>query len=84
MTTPLDRTVELGRPAFIGPILRQHRRGAGDPTHRRVGPFWFRATRTAEGGTLAASIVSSRLLARIYRQLREQITGRADATSVAD
>ena len=26
----------------------------------------------------------SRLLARIYRQLREQITGRADATSIAD
>ncbi len=52
MTAAPARTVELGRPALIGPILRQHRRGPGDPTHRSVGPFWFRATRTAEGPAL--------------------------------
>lgn len=39
-----------GRP--IGPYLARLRRGAGDPTHRRVGSTWFRATRTPLGPAL--------------------------------
>lgn len=47
-----DRHVRLGHPALLGPLFNLHRRGAGDPTHRRVGDLWFRASRTPEGPVL--------------------------------
>lgn len=39
-----------GRP--LGPFLRRLRRGAGDPTHRRVGASWFRAVSAPTGPAL--------------------------------
>lgn len=39
-----------GRP--LGPLLGRLRRGAHDPTHRRIGSTWFRATRTPCGPAL--------------------------------
>lgn len=39
-----------GRP--LGPFLFRLRRGPGDPTHRRVGSTWFRATLTPVGPAL--------------------------------
>jgi len=46
------RVLRLGRPAIIDPILRLHRRGPGDPTHRYLRGVWFRATRTPAGPAL--------------------------------
>jgi 3-methyladenine DNA glycosylase/8-oxoguanine DNA glycosylase len=46
------RELRLGRPATLGPTLRLHRRGPGDPTHRLVAGVWFRATRTPVGPAL--------------------------------
>ncbi|MFP5282784.1 MAG: DNA-3-methyladenine glycosylase family protein [Actinomycetes bacterium] len=48
----LSRVLRLGRPAMVSPLLRLHRRGAGDPTHRHVHGVWFRATRTPGGPAL--------------------------------
>ena len=46
------RRVGAGRPIPLASLLGGHRRGAGDPTHRRIGQRWFRATRTPEGPAL--------------------------------
>lgn len=47
--TPVVRELP-GRP--LGPYLARLRRGAGDPTHQRIGSTWFRATRTPLGAAL--------------------------------
>lgn len=47
--TPLTRTLP-GRP--LAPLLGRLVRGAGDPTHRRLGDQWWRATRNAAGPVL--------------------------------
>ena len=59
------RHVDLGRRALLNPILNQLRRGPGDPTHRRLGTVWFRATRTPLGPALvkllaAGTVVSAK------------------------
>lgn len=46
------RTLRLGRPVLVGPVLGLHRRGMGDPTHRKLGDLHLRATRTPEGPAL--------------------------------
>ncbi|HEY5980292.1 MAG TPA: DNA-3-methyladenine glycosylase 2 family protein [Microlunatus sp.] len=48
-----DRRVTLDQPVPIDPLIGAHRRGPGDPTHRRLGPgHWLRASRTPEGPVL--------------------------------
>lgn len=62
----LERRIELDRSVLLDPLIRAHRRGPGDPTHRRLGPgHWWRTSRTPEGPVLlrlagAGSIVSAR------------------------
>lgn len=51
MTAP-SRVLRLGRPHTLDVTLRLNRRGPGDPTHRRRGPVWYRATRTPAGPAL--------------------------------
>ena len=46
------RRLILDRPAALGPTFALLRRGAGDPTHRRLGGTHLRATRTPEGPVL--------------------------------
>ncbi len=46
------RLLDLGRPVLLGPLLSPHRRGPGDPTHRRLGGTWLRASRTPAGPVL--------------------------------
>jgi len=49
----LDRRITLDQPVLLDPLLRAHRRGPGDPTHRRLGPgHWLRASLTPEGPVL--------------------------------
>lgn len=48
----MTRLLDLGRPVLLGPLLSPHRRGLGDPTHRRLGGTWLRATRTPIGPAL--------------------------------
>jgi 3-methyladenine DNA glycosylase/8-oxoguanine DNA glycosylase len=50
--TGLTRRLVLDRPVLLGPIFGQLRRGPGDPTHRRVGDIFLRATRTPAGAAL--------------------------------
>ncbi len=52
MTPSAARRLRLDRPIMLAPILGLHRRGAGDPTHRRLGTTWLRTTRTPEGPVL--------------------------------
>lgn len=47
-----SRHLRVAHPVLLGPILNLHRRGAGDPTHRRIGDVWLRATRTPVGPVL--------------------------------
>jgi 3-methyladenine DNA glycosylase/8-oxoguanine DNA glycosylase len=47
-----SRIVTVGRPVPLDAILGHLRRGAHDPTHRRIASGWLRATRTPEGPTL--------------------------------
>ena len=62
----LDRRLTVERPVLLDPLIRVHRRGPGDPTHRRLGPgHWLRASRTPDGPVLlrvagAGSTVSAR------------------------
>lgn len=51
MSAP-SRVLRLGRPHSLEVTLRLNRRGPGDPTHRRRGGTWFRATRTPAGPAL--------------------------------
>jgi 3-methyladenine DNA glycosylase/8-oxoguanine DNA glycosylase len=48
----LTRHLVLDRPALLAPQFALLRRGAGDPTHRRVGGVHLRATRTPVGPAL--------------------------------
>jgi 3-methyladenine DNA glycosylase/8-oxoguanine DNA glycosylase len=50
--TALTRHLQLDRPVLLGPIVGLLRRGPGDPTHRRVGDIFLRATRTPAGPAL--------------------------------
>jgi 3-methyladenine DNA glycosylase/8-oxoguanine DNA glycosylase len=52
MTGTATRVLRLGRPNSLDATLLLHRRGPGDPTHRRLGSLWFRATRTPLGPAL--------------------------------
>lgn len=48
-----ERRLAFDRPVLLDPLIRAHRRGPGDPTHRRLGPgHWLRASRTPEGPVL--------------------------------
>ncbi len=49
---PVTRVVELGHRPLLSVLIGSHRRGAGDPTHRRLGGSWLRATRTPTGPVL--------------------------------
>ena len=61
------RHLTLGRPVLLGPILALSRRGAGDPTHRRLGDIHLRATRTPSGPALLKIIGhGSRVSARAW------------------
>ena len=50
--TGLTRHLLLDRPVLLGPIFGALRRGPGDPTHRRLGGIFLRATRTPTGPAL--------------------------------
>ncbi|MDN5763933.1 MAG: DNA-3-methyladenine glycosylase 2 family protein, partial [Microlunatus sp.] len=53
MTHVGERRFELVGPVLLDPLLRTHRRGVGDPTHRRLGPgHWLRASLTPVGPAL--------------------------------
>jgi 3-methyladenine DNA glycosylase/8-oxoguanine DNA glycosylase len=54
MTAPggITRRLHLGRPVLVGPVLGLHRRGMGDPTHRKLGDIHLRATRSPVGPAL--------------------------------
>jgi 3-methyladenine DNA glycosylase/8-oxoguanine DNA glycosylase len=63
--TAATRELRLGRPNSLGLTLSLHRRGPGDPTHRKLGAVWFRATRTPAGPALvqlvpAGEVVTAR------------------------
>jgi 3-methyladenine DNA glycosylase/8-oxoguanine DNA glycosylase len=63
----LERELELGRPALLGPIMALNRRGAGDPTHRRLGDIHLRATRTPSGPALLKVVaLGSQVSARAW------------------
>lgn len=65
-TAFLERRIELDLPVLLDPLIRAHRRGPGDPTHRRIGPSeWLRASLTPAGPVLlrvagAGTTVSAR------------------------
>ena len=48
----LTRRLWLEHQVMLAPIFAQLRRGPGDPTHRRVGDMFLRATRTPAGPSL--------------------------------
>ncbi len=52
------RELQLDHPALLSPTLSLSRRGPGDPTHRRLGGLWLRATRTPLGPALIKIIAS--------------------------
>jgi len=54
----LTRHLRVDHPVLLRPTFNLHRRGAGDPTHRRVGDLWFRATRTPTGPVLVKLLVA--------------------------
>ncbi len=48
-----ERRITFDQPVLVDALIRAHRRGPGDPTHRRLGPgHWLRASRTPEGPVL--------------------------------
>lgn len=47
-----SRTIRLRHPVMVDAILAQLQRGRHDPTHRRIGDGWLRASRTPEGPVL--------------------------------
>lgn len=66
------RLLDLGRPVLLGPLLSPHRRGPGDPTHRRLGWTWLRASRTPMGPVLLKIVTSgSQVAARAWGDGRE-------------
>jgi 3-methyladenine DNA glycosylase/8-oxoguanine DNA glycosylase len=58
----LTRHLRLPYAVLLRPTLTLLRRGAGDPTHRRVGDLWFRASRTAAGPVLLKILVAGDLV----------------------
>jgi 3-methyladenine DNA glycosylase/8-oxoguanine DNA glycosylase len=63
----LTRHIRLQHPIMMGPLFGQLRRGAGDPTHRRVGDICLRATRTPAGPALIKIIANgSQVSARAW------------------
>ena len=54
----LTRHIRLQQRVMIAPIFAQLRRGPGDPTHRRVGDIYLRATRTPQGPALIKIIAN--------------------------
>lgn len=46
------RTIRPRHPMMVDTILAQLQRGRHDPTHRRIGHSWLRASRTPEGSVL--------------------------------
>ncbi len=52
VTGSATRTIELGVEVMLDSIMLSLRRGPGDPTHRRVGNGWLRASRTPTGPVL--------------------------------
>jgi 3-methyladenine DNA glycosylase/8-oxoguanine DNA glycosylase len=58
----LTRHLRVARPVLLRPTLNLHRRGPGDPTHRRVEDLWFRATRTPVGPALLKIVVAGDLV----------------------
>lgn len=59
-STSLTRTIALDCDVLLDSIMLQLRRGPGDPTHRRVGNGWLRASRTPEGPVLIMIRVAGR------------------------
>jgi len=63
----LTRSWTVDRPVLLGPVLGLHRRGPGDPTHRKLGDLYLRATRTPVGPALTKIVASgSRVSARAW------------------
>ena len=66
---------------LVDPLLRAHRRGPGDPTHRRLGPGnWLRASLTPDGPVLlrivgAGCTVSARAWGSGAEWALDQLTG---------
>jgi 3-methyladenine DNA glycosylase/8-oxoguanine DNA glycosylase len=61
------RELSLDRQVLLGPIMALHCRGAGDPTHRRLGDIFLRATRTPVGPALLKVVAhGSRVSARAW------------------
>ncbi|MFL6027009.1 MAG: DNA-3-methyladenine glycosylase family protein [Friedmanniella sp.] len=60
MTPPtgITRHFRFDRPVLVGPVLGLHRRGPGDPTHRKLGDRYLRATRTPVGPALTTIVAS--------------------------
>lgn len=52
------RVLALGRPTSLAMTLGLLRRGPGDPTHRRDGPLWLRATHTPTGPVLLKMLLA--------------------------
>jgi 3-methyladenine DNA glycosylase/8-oxoguanine DNA glycosylase len=68
----LTRSFELPQPVMIHPVFAAHRRGPGDPTHRRLGGSWLRATRTPVGPALVKIVAQGpRVAARAWGEGRE-------------
>jgi 3-methyladenine DNA glycosylase/8-oxoguanine DNA glycosylase len=84
--TTLSRRLLLDRPVLLGPIFGQLRRGPGDPTHRRLGDLFLRATRTPAGPALLKIVGSgAEVSARAWGEGAEwaldqlpQLVGEAD------
>jgi 3-methyladenine DNA glycosylase/8-oxoguanine DNA glycosylase len=60
--TVSTRELRLGRPNSLEETLSLHRRGPGDPTHRKLGPLWFRATRTPVGPALVKILLAGEVV----------------------
>ncbi len=74
MTEPATRRLDLADPTLLHPLLAAHRRGPGDPTHRRVGGTWLRATRTPAGPALLKIVASGgQVAARAWGEGREWV-----------
>jgi 3-methyladenine DNA glycosylase/8-oxoguanine DNA glycosylase len=54
----LTRRLTFDRPVLVGPVLGLHRRGPGDPTNRKLGDVYLRATRTPAGPALTKIVAS--------------------------
>ena len=54
----VTRHIRLQHCVMMGPVFGQLRRGPGDPTHRRVGDIYLRATRTPTGPALIKIIAN--------------------------